>query len=131
MAPAALENTKETIAMRVVDALRDDIITMGLKPGDVISESDIAGRYGGEEYAVLLPDTDKYGAGMFAERLRVAVETQEVFHEGEAIRCSISLGVADMNSPLSEHKTLIEWADQALYASKKNGRNQVSLHEAG
>ncbi|MET0438201.1 MAG: GntR family transcriptional regulator [Devosia sp.] len=46
MAPAALENTKETIAMRVVDALRDDIITMGLKPGDVISESDIAGRYG-------------------------------------------------------------------------------------
>jgi DNA-binding GntR family transcriptional regulator len=46
MAAAALENTKETIAMRVVDALRDDIITMGLKPGDVISESDIAGRYG-------------------------------------------------------------------------------------
>lgn len=46
MAPAALENTKETIAMRVVDALRDDIITMALKPGDVISESDIAGRYG-------------------------------------------------------------------------------------
>lgn len=46
MAAAALENTKETIAMRVVDALRDDIITMALKPGDVISESDIAGRYG-------------------------------------------------------------------------------------
>lgn len=43
---AALENSKETIAMRVVDALRDDIITMALKPGDVISESDIAGRYG-------------------------------------------------------------------------------------
>jgi len=46
MAAAALEQSKETIAMRVVDALRDDIITMGLKPGDVISESDIAGRYG-------------------------------------------------------------------------------------
>lgn len=43
---AALENSKETIAMRVVGALRDDIITMALKPGDVISESDIAGRYG-------------------------------------------------------------------------------------
>jgi DNA-binding GntR family transcriptional regulator len=43
---AALEHSKETIAMRVVDALRDDIITMALKPGDVISESDIAGRYG-------------------------------------------------------------------------------------
>jgi DNA-binding GntR family transcriptional regulator len=46
MAAAALEQSKETIASRVVDALRDDIITMGLKPGDVISESDIAGRYG-------------------------------------------------------------------------------------
>lgn len=46
MATAALEQSKETIASRVVDALRDDIITMGLKPGDVISESDIAGRYG-------------------------------------------------------------------------------------
>ena len=43
---AALENSKETIAMRVVGALRDDIITMALKPGDVFSESDIAGRYG-------------------------------------------------------------------------------------
>lgn len=43
---AAQEHSKETIAMRVVDTLRDDIITMGLKPGDVISESDIAGRYG-------------------------------------------------------------------------------------
>lgn len=46
MAAAALEQSKETIASRVVDALRDDIITMALKPGDVISESDIAGRYG-------------------------------------------------------------------------------------
>jgi DNA-binding GntR family transcriptional regulator len=43
---AMLENSKETIAVRVVNALRDDIITMALKPGDVISESDIAGRYG-------------------------------------------------------------------------------------
>ena len=46
MAPEALEQAKDTMAMRVVDALRDDIITMALKPGDVISESDIAGRYG-------------------------------------------------------------------------------------
>lgn len=46
MAAALQENSKDTIAMRVVDALRDDIITMALKPGDVISESDIAARYG-------------------------------------------------------------------------------------
>lgn len=110
----------DKVIQRVADVIRGHI-----------RDSDIAGRYGGEEYAVLLPDTDKYGAGMFAERLRVAVQEQEIIHEGEAIRCTISLGVADMNTPLSEHKTLIEWADQALYASKKNGRNQVSLHQAG
>ncbi|MFN3401635.1 MAG: GntR family transcriptional regulator, partial [Ferrovibrio sp.] len=46
MAANVLEVTEETMAMRVVGALRDDIVTMALKPGDVISESDIAGRYG-------------------------------------------------------------------------------------
>jgi DNA-binding GntR family transcriptional regulator len=52
---AALEHSKETIAMRVVDALRDDIITMALKPGDVISESDIAGRYGVSRQPLIRP----------------------------------------------------------------------------
>lgn len=96
-----------------------------------IRDSDIAGRYGGEEYAVLLPDTDKYGGGMFAERLRVAIKAREIVHEGEIIRCTVSLGVADMNSPLNTYNTLIKRAEQALYASKKSGRNQVSLHQAG
>lgn len=108
----------DKVIQRVADVVREHV-----------RGSDVAGRYGGEEYAVLLPDTDKYGGSMFAERLRAAVEAQEVMHQGQAIRCTISLGVADMTTPLSDHKTLIEWADQALYASKKNGRNQVSLHE--
>lgn len=46
MAATTPETGTETMAMRVVEALRDEIVTMGLKPGDVISESDIAGRYG-------------------------------------------------------------------------------------
>jgi diguanylate cyclase (GGDEF)-like protein len=101
---------------------------------DVVRErtrdADIAGRYGGEEFAVLLPDTDKHGGAMFAERLRAAVEALDVMHEGESIRCTISLGVADMIAPMDDYKTLIERADQALYASKKNGRNRVSVDEA-
>jgi diguanylate cyclase (GGDEF)-like protein len=91
--------------------------------------ADIAGRYGGEEFVVLLPDTDKAGAKIFAERLRLAIEAQEMSHEGHVIRCTISLGVADLAEQTPDYKTLIEWADQALYASKKNGRNQVSVHE--
>src|SRR5471030_652749 len=93
-----------------------------------IRDADIAGRYGGEEFAVLLPGTDKVGARVFAERLRKAVESQEVQHEGQALRCTISLGVADLSESMTDYKTLIERADQALYASKKGGRNQVSVH---
>ncbi|KQQ65515.1 diguanylate cyclase [Pseudomonas sp. Leaf127] len=92
-----------------------------------IRSADIAGRYGGEEFAVLLPDTDKAGAQVFAERLRKAVEELHVDHDGQQIRCTISLGVADLSQPSTDYKTLIEAADQALYQSKKNGRNQVTL----
>jgi diguanylate cyclase (GGDEF)-like protein len=94
-----------------------------------IRDADIAGRYGGEEFAVLLPDTNKNGARVFCERLRQAVEAETVQHEGQTIQCTISLGVADLSKPTSNYKTLIEWADQALYQSKKNGRNQVSVDE--
>jgi diguanylate cyclase (GGDEF)-like protein len=94
-----------------------------------VRDADIAGRYGGEEFAVLLPDTDKIGAKVFCERLRNAVEAETVQHEGHVIQCTISLGVADLSKPSSDYKTLIEWADRALYQSKKNGRNQVSVDE--
>jgi diguanylate cyclase (GGDEF)-like protein len=110
----------DRVIQRVADVVREHT-----------RDADIAGRYGGEEFAVLLPDTDKHGGAMFAERLRAAVEALDVMHEGESIRCTISLGVADMIAPMDDHKTLIERADQALYASKKNGRNRVSVDEAG
>ena len=89
--------------------------------------NDIAGRYGGEEFAVLLPDTDVQGARLFAERLRLAVEAMRVEHDGVVIPVTISLGVADLGQPSSGPGQLIEWADQALYASKKGGRNRTSL----
>ncbi|MGE6387495.1 diguanylate cyclase [Pseudomonas sp. NPDC078416] len=106
----------DRVIQRVADVVREHI-----------RDADIAGRYGGEEFAVLLPDTDKQGGAMFAERLRAAVEALDVMQEGEAIHCTISLGVADMTSPMDDYKMLIERADQALYESKKNGRNRVSV----
>ena len=90
---------------------------------------DVVGRYGGDEFAVVLPDTDKAGTKVFCERLREAVEALEVVYEGHTIRCTLSLGVADLSKPAHDHVTLVEWADQALYVAKKNGRNQVSVHE--
>ncbi|WP_397453017.1 diguanylate cyclase [Pseudomonas sp. NA-150] len=106
------------VIQRVADSVREHI-----------RDVDIAGRYGGEEFAVLLPGTPKAGGRVFAERLRKAVEAQEVLHDGQKIRCTISLGVADLSQPTADYKQLIERADQALYSSKGNGRNQVTLDE--
>lgn len=94
-----------------------------------IRDTDVAGRYGGEEFGVVLSDTDKAGALIFAERLRKAVEGLSVSHDGQNIRFTISLGVADLSQPAASHTELIAWADHALYLSKHGGRNRVSVHE--
>ncbi|ROM45366.1 diguanylate cyclase [Pseudomonas protegens] len=93
-----------------------------------VRDSDVAGRYGGEEFAILLPHTDLAGARTLAERLRQSVEEQEVIHNGQAIAFTISLGIACLDRPARDHRCLIEWADQALYASKRAGRNRVSTY---
>jgi len=91
-------------------------------------DADISGRYGGEEFVVLLPDTDSEGALTFAERLRQTIEANEVLYEGRSIRFTVSLGIADLSRPTSGYAQLIEHADNALYASKSAGRNQVTLY---
>ncbi|MFL9813024.1 diguanylate cyclase [Stutzerimonas sp. VN223-3] len=91
--------------------------------------ADVAGRYGGEEFVVLLPDTDSQGAVMFAERLRQSSEAYEVSHENHRIRFTISFGIADLSLPTSGYAQLIERADSALYASKSAGRNRVTLYQ--
>ncbi|WP_434606072.1 diguanylate cyclase [Pseudomonas sp. D2-30] len=93
-----------------------------------VRESDVAGRYGGEEFGVVLSDTDQAGARIFAERLRKAVEQLLVQYNGQEIRFTISLGVADLSTPANDHAELIARADQALYTSKKTGRNRVTVH---
>lgn len=91
-------------------------------------DSDVAGRYGGEEFVVLLPDTDRDGALIFAERLRRSIEAHEVIHEHLQIRFTVSLGIADLSRPTHSHAQLIEWADSALYASKAGGRNRSTIY---
>ncbi len=93
-----------------------------------VRDTDIAGRYGGEEFVVLLPDVESAGAQLFAERMRKAIESLLVTYAEQSIPFTISLGVADLSGPSNSHKDLIEWADGALYESKHNGRNLVSVH---
>ena len=94
-----------------------------------VRDTDYPGRYGGEEFVVLLPDVDSAGAMLFAERLRQRIEALLVTYENQSIPFTISLGVADLSYPTNGHQQLIERADQALYASKQGGRNQTNCYK--
>ena len=95
--------------------------------GDAVRQADVVGRYGGEEFGLVLPDTDIKGAMQFAERLRLGVQTLTVKPYG--IRCTISLGVAEVDSDIRKYRQLIECADKALYNAKRNGRNVAQAYE--
>lgn len=88
---------------------------------------DIPGRYGGEEFGIILTNTNGDGACVFAERLRKTIEDSTIFTEGHSIKFTVSMGIAELNPELHDHRHWIEKADLGLYRSKENGRNQVTL----
>ncbi|MBW8192331.1 diguanylate cyclase [Neiella marina] len=92
--------------------------------------TDIAGRYGGEEFAVLLLDTEPDQALYFAERLRKVVEKKAVEFEQHSISLTISVGIAQNSADIESHQNWLEKADEALYTSKREGRNRVTMSES-
>lgn len=88
---------------------------------------DICGRLGGEEFMAILPETDKEGASRLAERLRQAVEASEHARadDGQAIRHTVSIGVAALVPEDRNFDALLRRADLALYQAKASGRNRV------
>ncbi|QBG37561.1 GGDEF domain-containing protein [Litorilituus sediminis] len=93
-----------------------------------VRETDVSGRYGGEEFAILLSDTDLSNAKIFAERLRKEVASSVVKHNDIDIQYTISIGIAEVEKTLSNYEAWIECADAALYRAKEGGRNQVCLY---
>jgi diguanylate cyclase (GGDEF)-like protein len=93
----------------------------------VTRELDTPARYGGEELAVILPQTDAAGAELLAERMRVAVEALQVPRIGGRGTLSVtaSFGVAAVPESAPDHAGLIAAADAALYAAKRAGKNRV------
>ncbi|SMB92472.1 GGDEF domain-containing response regulator [Deinococcus hopiensis] len=89
-----------------------------------LRRSDVAGRYGGEELVVLLPHTDAAGAGVIAERLRLAVSGLRVPWEEAGLQVTVSIGVATRRGE-EVGPDLLARADAALYAAKRAGRNRV------
>jgi diguanylate cyclase (GGDEF)-like protein/PAS domain S-box-containing protein len=97
-------------------------------------EGDLAVRYGGEEFALLLPNTDEAGAERVAEHILHEVERLRIPHAGSEIApyVTVSIGVAAMvPQPQTTPRLLVERADQALYMAKREGRNRVRRYHPG
>jgi diguanylate cyclase (GGDEF)-like protein len=97
----------------------------------VTRAEDLAVRYGGEEFAVLLPATDEIGAYRVAETIRGAIAALGIAHVGNYGFITVSIGVAGMRPERGSNSgTLVEAADAALYEAKRNGRNRSEIATA-
>jgi diguanylate cyclase (GGDEF)-like protein len=93
-----------------------------------LRQGDALGRYGGEEFLILLPGAAAADAGVVAERIRRRVQELSILVSGMRIGLTASLGVAAIDDEVGIPDDLIERADAALYRSKAGGRNLVSTH---
>ncbi|MCI5189195.1 MAG: GGDEF domain-containing protein [Candidatus Electrothrix sp. AS4_5] len=94
-----------------------------------VRKHDVAARYGGDEFAVILPDTDKQQAGLIAKEINTAVRDHKMMHQTDngpvALNITVSIGVAEISE--NDRTALIKDADNALYEVKKLGRNCVVI----
>jgi diguanylate cyclase len=94
---------------------------------DSIRGTDTAGRYGGEEFGVILPATTAADGRAVTERIRTRIEQTPVTHEEHTIVFTVSLGIADFHPEMTNHAEWLSRADQALYQAKEGGRNRTVI----
>jgi len=142
-ADAALRNFRRegraaSLMMIDIDRFKEINDNLGHAAGDMIiaefsellknslREQDTPGRYGGDEFGVLMPDTSAARAMEAAERLRSQVE-RHAFVDG-LLACTVSIGVAEVNAGMANVNEWLRKADSALYRAKSGGRNQVEVN---
>jgi diguanylate cyclase (GGDEF)-like protein len=104
----------------------DEVLAaVGVALGSVVRESDFVGRYGGEEFIILLPDTGRDGAVGVCERLRTAFAEIRVLEGDRSV--TASFGVAAFPEDAPDATRLVRNADRALYRAKANGRDRVEV----
>jgi diguanylate cyclase (GGDEF)-like protein len=129
-----------SILMMDIDRFKQINDKHGHKAGDLVlqklaevcrvtlREVDIIGRIGGEEFALLLPETSKPVAAEVAERLREGIASTKVpMESGPPISFTVSIGISSLTSPDNNLEILLSSADKGLYEAKNSGRNRVSI----
>lgn len=124
-----------SVLMLDIDHFKKVNDTYGHPAGDAVLENlasllknklrdvDIPGRLGGEEFGILMPNTNKEQALKAADRIRKIIEENTVEFEGEEISITVSVGIAVYREEMSDIDELLQEADRALYQAKKRGRN--------
>lgn len=97
----------------------------------VCREGDFASRYGGEEFALILPNTDENGAAVLCRRIREAVDSLQIPHSGSSVSSFLTVSIGITSAIPKEQDNLLSFlqnADKALYCAKEYGRNRVEIH---
>ncbi|KPK51252.1 MAG: hypothetical protein AMS22_11220 [Thiotrichales bacterium SG8_50] len=93
---------------------------------------DTVARIGGEEFAVLLPDTNRLGTAVMAERLRSAIEDHDFHIDGTRLKLTVSIGIASQDAEVVDNVgDLMRIADKRLYVAKELGRNRIAVNNDG
>jgi diguanylate cyclase (GGDEF)-like protein len=92
-----------------------------------VRNEDVLGRYGGEEFVVVLPNSDGVIAADLAENIRKAVEQHSFEFEGNRLQLTMSMGVSEIQQGFASYRDLLDDADRKLYQSKNSGRNRVTV----
>jgi two-component system cell cycle response regulator len=93
---------------------------------------DTVARFGGEEFAVLMPETNKLGAAVLGERIRSVIEKEHIVVDGQTVAVTASLGIATLAAEQVESiDQLLSIADRRLYLAKNSGRNRICISDDG
>jgi len=93
---------------------------------NTIRSGDVLARWGGEEFAILLPQTTIHQATQLAERIRSRISTQEIMHDSSLLETTVSIGVSTRDENTKDVEELFKSADNELYTAKQSGKNRVS-----
>ena len=104
-----------------------------VKIAQIIKDSarriDLISRYGGEEFAIALPETDKEGTRVVAERIKSQIEEETFQLDGEKVNATVSIGISFFPDDTEDLMELIDLSDKALYEAKKAGRNKICIYK--